>query len=104
MNRTEAARAERYRKGKAAEAEVMRRIELALDRLNVAQQSEGGNPAQFLHAVHYLQRGWADDSRSVPAEAPDVHLTHDYAEEIALRLNSMLTWTKNARSTFGESE
>lgn len=98
------ARDERYRRGKAAQKEVDRRLTLAIDRLRVAIESGGGNPAQFLHAVHYIQRGWADDSRIVPREAPDVHISQGEAEAIALKLHGLLQLATNTRSTFGEAE
>ena len=95
------ARAARYRKSKAAQAEIERRVLLALDRLRVAADP---NPAQFLHAVHYLDRGYANDSRIVPPEAPDFHVDHETAERVALDLYMMLVWATNARSTVGEAE
>lgn len=100
----------RYRRGKRAEAEVLRRLTRALDRLNVSAQGEGGTPAQFLHAVHYIERGWTgsfspeNDSHSVPRDAPDFALSHDEAESIALALHQMFVIAKNARHTVGEAE
>lgn len=98
-------RAEAYRKVKSAEAEVLRRLTLALGRLQVNVQSDdGGIPAQFLHAVHYIQRGYADDSRIVPPESPDVHFAQDESERLAVQLQHMIVVARNARSTFGEAE
>ncbi len=101
-------RATRYAKGKAAEKEVLRRLTLALDRINVAQQGEGGSPSQFLHAIHYLQRGWTgsfspeNDSRSVPSEAPEFTLNALAAESLALALDHMFRLARNAKRTVGE--
>lgn len=101
MSRRNATREAQYRRSKAAQTEVERRLTLAVDRLRVARDP---NPAQILHAVHYLDRGWADDSRSVPPDSPDFRLGHDTAERLALDLYTMLTWATNAKSTFGEAE
>lgn len=104
-------RSERYRRGKAAEAEVLRRLTLALDRLNVnAQSDQGGIPAQFLHAVHYLERGWTgsfspeNDSRSVPRDAPDFNLGAIEAEALALALHHMFLIARNAKWTVAETD
>ena len=108
MTREADRREERYRRGKRAEAEVLRRLTLALDRINVA--SQGTNPAQFLHAVHYIARGWTgsfspeNDSRSVPRDAPDFTLTHTEAEPLALALHHMFMVAKNAKWTVDEGD
>jgi hypothetical protein len=101
-------RAERYATGKRAEAEVLRRLTKALDRINVA--SQGNNPAQFLHAMHYLQRGWTgsfspeNDSRSVPRDAPAFTLADTATEALALALDNMFQLAKNAKYSVEESD
>jgi hypothetical protein len=95
------ARAERYRRSKSAEAEVGRRLGLALDRLSAAS---GGNVAQVFHAVHYIQRGYADDSRLRPADSPDVTFPQATSEELVTTLNWLLTLARNAKWTVAEVE
>lgn len=108
MTREAERRAARYAAGRRAEAEVLRRLTKALDRINVAAQ--GDNPAQFLHAIHYLQRGWTgsfspeNDSRSVPRDAPDFTIADTQAEALALALDNIFRLAKNAKRAVEESD
>ena len=93
------ARAIRYRKAKAAETEVGRRLLLALGRLSA---SRSDNVAQVFHAVHYIQYGYATDSGTRPPEAPDVTFDQRTAEELVTALNWLLLRAYNAKLTVGE--
>lgn len=100
---------ERGEKGRRAKAEVLRRLELAVDRLDVALQSDppsSSTIAQGLHGIHYLQRGYADGNsqRDIPEDAPDFQLDERRAEELALGLLDLLAGARRARSTWGEQE
>ena len=95
------ARAERYRRGKRAEAEVARRLTLALDRLGA---SRGDNVAQVFHAVHYIQYGYAGDSRTLPADAPDITFDQRTAEELVTTLSWLLIRAYNTKLTVGETD
>jgi hypothetical protein len=94
----------RYRAQKAAEDEVTRRLSLAVGRIAVADSMTGwGAHAQSLHAVHYVQRGWADDSRTVPPEAPYFSISHDHAERIVAELGMMFVAARAARLKAGDA-
>jgi hypothetical protein len=94
------ARAKRWDRSKAAQTEVERRLSLALDRIRVANDP---NPAQFIHAIHYIQRGWATGD-AAPGEAPYLNLTHEHAERIALDLHTLYVWALNAKLTVAEAD
>jgi hypothetical protein len=103
-------REERYRRNKAAEDEVLRRLTLAVDRLRVVAEfgdaGSSGVVAQTLHAVHFLERGWAgaQDSRTLPRDAPDFRISHEEAEDLATGLAGMLMLARNATYTAGEAD
>lgn len=94
-------RAERYRRGRAAETEIARRLARALDRLNV---SRGDNVAQVFHAVHFIQYGYAGDSRDRPPESPDITFDQRTAQDLVSTLSFLLHNASNAKLTVGESD
>lgn len=101
-------RERRYRRSVAAEDEVLRRLTLAVNRLRVVSQFHGeslaGIVAQTGHAVHFVEIGFAEDSRDVPPEAPDFQVGHNEAEQLVCGLASMLARALSASTTVGEAD
>jgi hypothetical protein len=99
---------ERAEWGRIAEAEVVRRVSAATDRLNVVLQFDRGSAAvvsQTLHALHWIERGWASNSvEQLDPDAPDFQVDRATAEQLLIALVSMLAEARRAEWLVRDAE